>query len=363
MIFKYCHPTQRQELAFISKTWSENLQAFAEDYQLDLYNCFLRDDIDPVSLLMNTSRKYRYLHLGYSITSQSPDVTKRFLSTLGKDVQFLDLTTDGMKLLEDPDSLMMFPQLKELTLWKIGDLARFEQFPESLEHIHTNQLSIMELTKDIEPLQKIKNLKSWTADKAQLKGGLDALIQIAAQFGTISSSIFSLNETFQLFLESLQDLENIYLKFSNNFIGTPVVTFADVTEISLKGQPKTFTQFNEFPNLRSIDISWDRNQNATSSCFNFHQKVVCPKVEELRIDWIRDRTCMGCFRTLIDSFPNMKKLILNHCRFGNEHIKYICFKLPKLKHLEIESNQVSSRFFVAKRSYLEYPLDFTSVQR
>lgn len=291
---------------------------------------------------MNTTRKYRYLRLGDHVTSQSPEVTKLFLSHLGQQLQVLDISSnDASKLLEDPDSLSMFPQLKKLTVRKLGDLTKFEKFPESLEHVHMHQLSIMEQTKEIEHLRKIKKLKLWTADSVQIKGGLDALIAIAAQFATISSVVFDLDESLQILLESLQSLENIYLKLSTNFIGNPTVEEEDVIEILLKREPHTFSKFDEFSNLRSIHVSWDRNRQAVSSCFYMHRKVLCPTVEEVHLNFVKDRTCMGCFRFLIDSYPNLKKLVLWHCRIGNEHVKDICFKLPQLKHLEIESNVVS----------------------
>lgn len=298
---------------------------------------------------MNTTRKYRYLQLGDHVSSQSPEVTKRFLSHLGKDVQFLDISSDdAMKLLEDPDSLLMFAQLKKLTVSRLSELTKFEKFPESLEHVHVQQLSIVENTKDIVPLCKIKNLVFLTADSVQVKAELNVLVRMAAQpcTCTINPTIFNLDESLKILLESLTYLEHIQLKLRSNFIRNPTVTIEDVTGIQLKREPHTFVKFAEFHNLQWINISCLHN-GFRPSCFSFHQKVLCQKVEELEIDFGNNNTCLGCFRSFIDSCPNLKKVVFSHVCLEHVYIKHICYKLPQLNHLEIndlELERVSSTF-------------------
>uniref|UniRef100_A0A336M4L9 CSON010611 protein n=1 Tax=Culicoides sonorensis TaxID=179676 RepID=A0A336M4L9_CULSO len=345
MVFKYLSSKDRiNNLSFVSKSWAENLQFFTEDYELHLYDCYLKEETEPYSILMNPTRKYRFLKLGHQFTSENPLLVSRLLSHLGKYVHILDISsTDGFSSLKESNSLLMFPELKKLIVTKMSDLMKFDIFPESLEHIHVNQLSVMEQTKEVDHMKKIKNLRCWTSELIQIKGGLDALVEIASQFGTISTTIFNLDEKLKELLESLQTLDNIYLKLSTNFIDTPVVQINDVIGIELKEAPKSFLKFNELPHLKSIHFRWDINQHPESPCYDNHEVQVCSNVEEIEIKWIRDRTCMGCFRTLIDSLPNLKKLILLDCKFENEHFKYVCFKLPHLKQLEVESNQIDSQ--------------------
>lgn len=307
---------------------------------------------------MNSLRKYRYLCLGDQVTSESSDMTRSFLSHMGKHVQVLDISSDhAIKLLSDnPEVLSMFSQLKKVIVRKVRELGHFKSFPETLEHVHVQQLSVMEKTEDFENLRRIKNLKTLTSDTVQIEGGLDALVQIAAQFSTISTTIFSLDETLELLLKSVQDLNCIYLKCSTNFIGIPAITVEDVTALILKRVPKTFVKFNEFPNLRSIHITWDEDPYEDEHCYNFHRMSLCPKVEELKIVDNTSKTCMGCFRTLIDSLPNIRKLELINCLYDKQHVKYICFKLPQLRELEVTctGNVVSSFFALILKGFIGF---------
>ncbi|XP_063704677.1 uncharacterized protein LOC134834074 [Culicoides brevitarsis] len=337
IIFGHCHPKQRREIALVCTNWAETLQSFAEDYQLHLHDCYLHRDIEPVSLFFNSRRKYRYLKLGENITSHHQLLTTAFLSHLGENVQCLDVS-QAMKLINASEFHLMFPQLRKLTIRKLGDL--YENCPETLEHVHVQQLSIMEKTEDMERLRKIKNLKFLTAERVQIKGGLDALVLIAAQFATISTKIFSLDEKLKEYLESVQSLENVYFKCTTNFINNPTILFEEVTELYFKRPPSSYNNLNLFPNLKVLHILWDRDIASLSSCFFMHEKIICPTVEELKMENIKERNCMACFRFMIDCFPNLKSLYLLNTVFGNDNFKHICFKLPQLKKLELESNEL-----------------------
>uniref|UniRef100_A0A336MNR4 CSON003556 protein n=1 Tax=Culicoides sonorensis TaxID=179676 RepID=A0A336MNR4_CULSO len=330
MVFEYFTLKDRRDnLSFVSKSWAENLQSFTEDYQLHLYDCYLMEEIDPYSVLIKSTRKYRFLKLGKHFTSENPELVSRLLGHLGKHLHVLDISsTDEFSSLNESISLLMFAELKKLIVTKMSDLTKFDIFPESLEHIHVNQLSIMEQTKEVEHLKKIKNLRIWTSELINFKVEKD-------EFGESSTTIFSLNVKLKEILESLQTLDNIYLKVSTNFIGTPVVQIDAVIGMEFQEQPKTFLSFSDLPNLKSIIFLYD-SLHTKSPCFDNHEVNICAKVEELKIIWDY-KSCIGCFTTFIDSFPNLKKLTFLCCKCENEQFKYICSKLPHLKHLEVES--------------------------
>uniref|UniRef100_A0A336M226 CSON010611 protein n=1 Tax=Culicoides sonorensis TaxID=179676 RepID=A0A336M226_CULSO len=350
MIFSYCTPKERRDnLSFVSKSWAENLQSFTEDYQLDLYDCYLKEEIDPFSVLFNSTRQYRFLKLGKEITSENVDLYSRLLSHLGKHVHVLEFASSKViSILKESNFLLMFPVLKKLIVTRMFHLTKFNFFPESLEHIHVNQLSVMEQTKEVDHLKKIKNLHLWTSELINFRVGKEALSES-------SSTIFSLNEKLKEILESLQTLDNIYLKVSTNFIGTPVVQIDDVIGMEFQRKPKTFLSFSDLPNLKSIIFMYGSLGHPKSACFDNHKVNICAKVEELKISWDYKK-CTECFTTFIDSVPNLKKLTFLCCECENEQFKYICSKLPQLKHLEVDSyiSRTNFKVFCEKLPNIEF---------
>lgn len=340
MIFSYCTSSERREIAFVCKEWDENLQSFAKDYELILNDCYLRDDIEPVSLLMKSSRKYRYLVLGSDATSESPEITKRLLSHLGQHVEVLDISCDHkMKLLDDPDSLLLFPHVKQLRIKELARITQFDKFPKTLEELNVEELSDVEHTNVVDHLRKIKKLKKWTADIVKLT---KAAAEMAPKLDESITITLTLDDSLKDVLKEILDLEKLSVGGTINLLGNSLMKIEDITEIRSSNDPKTFTRFGEFPNLISIHISWD--ENSYTSCFNYHDVVLCPKVWELVMDGVNNRTCMACFRTLSESFPKLQKLNLLKTELRNEHFKYICFKLPQLKFLGFDSSWVSEFF-------------------
>uniref|UniRef100_A0A336MSK6 CSON005917 protein n=1 Tax=Culicoides sonorensis TaxID=179676 RepID=A0A336MSK6_CULSO len=338
MIFSYCTPKERRDnLSFVSKSWAENLQSFTEDYQLDLYDCYLKEEIDPFSVLIKSTRQYRFLKLGKHVSSENSELVSRLLSHLGKHVHVLKVasTEEILSLLKDSNPLLMFPELKKLIVKKISDLKKFDIFPESLEHIHIKELSVLEQTKEVDHLKKVKNLRFWTSKLINFKVGKDAS-------GELSTTIFCLDEKLKEILESMQTLDNIYLTISTNLLEKAGVQIDDVIGVRFQGKPKVFPNINKLPNLRSIILSWRVFAKSELPCVGYHKLKICSKVKELKINW-NNKSCIRCFTTFIVSFPNLKKLVLLHCEFKNEQFKYICSKLPHLKHLEVESSNINGK--------------------
>uniref|UniRef100_A0A336KXF8 CSON001009 protein n=1 Tax=Culicoides sonorensis TaxID=179676 RepID=A0A336KXF8_CULSO len=329
MVFSYCTPKDRRDnLSFVSKSWAEKLQSFTEDYQLHLYDCCVKKELEPFSVLIKSTRQYRFLKIGKDVDFLNCKIGSRLLGHLGKHVCVLEIKSpyEIKSLLDDSNPLLMFPKLNKLIVTKMSDLTGFDAFPESLEHIHVKELSMVEPTKEVEHLKKIKNLRFWTSELIKFKDEKDES----------STTILSVDEKLKEILESVQSLDNIDLKLSTNLIGTPVVPIDDVIGITIKGKPKKFLTFSDLPNLKSI-IQMDKPLTLIKSCFAFHEVNLFPKVEELQITWCFD-LCIKCFTTFIDSFPNLKKLAFLYCSCETEQLNYICVKLPQLKHLEVDSS-------------------------
>lgn len=323
----------------VCKDWAEKLRHFHEDFHIHLNHCYLRNDIEPVSLLMNSTRHCHSLSLSNDIHTETTEVPNRFLSHFGKDVQDLDIRWLDRKFLEKPNFLLFSPQLKKLTVGKLSLLSYFKWFPEKLEHVHLDRLYITDRTDKFQFLRNIKNLKLLTANMVEIKGSMQAYVAISPKF-----MFFALEEDLKSLVESMHHFDCIWIKCNTNFIGTPTITLDDVSGIEFQGEPSTFFAFNEFRNLRSVRISWKGNQQPVLFCFNFHRAVLCPKVVEFTMDNNKKQSCIGCFNILIDSFPNLEKIVLTNSKVTNLHVKYMCLKLPQLKHLETDGETVSDSF-------------------
>lgn len=287
---------------------------------------------------MKSTRHYYSLSLR-QIHFETRLAPLELLIHLGKHVQELEMSMLGARFLQDPDLLLFFPKLKKLSLVDLQMLTYFERFPETLEHVHLELLSIIEWTERFEMLKLIKNLKVLTSDSV--------CVVPVAQFVSYRGSrttVFSLDEHLKDILESMQSLRHITLKCDTNFIDAPALTLDDVCGIDFQRAPTTFHQFNKFVHLRSIHILWGKDQIPPLFCFNFHQATLCPKVVELQIIGNKQQACIDCFKSLIDSCPNVEKIVLKNWGMTNQHVKHICFKLPKVKHLEVDGKTVSDSF-------------------
>lgn len=196
----------------------------------------------------------------------------------------------------------------------------------------------MEEEKDtIEILRKIKNLKILTSETVQMK---------RINFDAMSSSktrVFNVDGNLKSLVESLQfwHYTELNCHIKSNLIGTSAISLGDLFGIEIHGALTTFHQFNKFPNLRYILITWTTTPNQEPFCFNSHQAAVCPTVKCLTMSNYK-QPCIECFKALIDSFPNVIDLMLKRSDITNQHIKYICYKLPKLEQLEADTCNVSS---------------------
>lgn len=344
---------------------SENMQRLNDDDMLHITKCNLQSDLPPVSTLMNSSHQYRKLHLGHNITSENPELAKKLFEHLGQHVQELNMTFsvyhESLPLLQEPDFLLLFPELRSLYVDSMERLNKFQKFPELLEDVRIEELSIEEMPQVLDYLNKnISNLKSLTTDML--------LMQLSSEDDEMDPGLtrfFSSDDSCDKVLQSIQEFL-VWIKVTTNFVSNPMIKLEDVTEFFTedgnnlaKGFRKPtatdFFSFSLFPNLTSIELKWDKEfymptNNAGITCYHTHETVVCPKVNNLEFESLI-YLCTGCWRSIIDSLPNLTSLSLLDNEFSINQIKYIFYKLPQLKHLAVEDMVVSDKFLICSTFY------------
>lgn len=304
----------------VCKGWADVLQYF----HVDLHHCYLRDDLEPVSFLMSSTRRYHSMYLGPEIHTDSTEVQTRFLAHLGREVQVLDISSMDVKFLKDPNFLLFFPQLKKLTVTKLDSLCALKSFPNTLEHVHSKILFTME---NLERLHSIKSFNLLTSDSIQW--GTNWLY---ANNNVSTTRTYTLDENLEVLLK-FHTLRDVNFICNTNFIDAPTITFNDVLGMNVEAPPSIFSSLDIFPNLQSLCIKWRAGWDPEPYCFNFHQPLLCVGVTELEIARDSCQRCFWCFRSIIDSFPNVKKIVLRNGDIINQRLKYIFFKMPNLIHL------------------------------
>lgn len=338
---------------------SENMQQLNDDDTLYISECNLQNDLPPVSTLMNSSHQYRKLCLGQNITCENPELAKKLFEHLGQHVQELNMTYSvylkSLALLQEPDFLLLFPELRSLYVDSMKRLGEFQKFPQFLEHVRTEELDIEEMPHVLDYLNKnISNLKSLTTDRLLLQ-----LSSVKDEMNPVTR-FFSTDDSCDKVLQSIQEFL-VWIKVTTNFVANPMIKLEDVTEFITedgntlaKGFRKpTATElfsFSLFPNLTSIELKWDKDfymptNQAGTTCYHAHETVLCPKVNHLEFESLI-YLCTGCWKSIIDSLPNLTTLSLLDNEFSIDQIKYIFYKLPQLKHLAVEDMVVSDKFLI-----------------
>lgn len=341
----------RKNIILVSKKWYDILQdkCFFNDNHLKLYNCVLKNGIPPISIFEKSTRKFYNLFLGANIKCCDPDLAKKMLIQLGSNVHCLDIIPDALEPLGCYSLKNFFPNLKELVLNEICHVALFNTFPDELEHLHLKKLSVvLQGNRQIECLQKIPNLKKITADSVRLDEYIfNSASKEKHQF------LIKVDQHLQEALIKLNSSErqNLYVKFNASFLLLDEeLKVDDVSGLEFSGRESfQFRELRSFQNLKSLTISWDVNSRPISSddtCFYEHESIFLPNIQELKLNWMKWRNCIRCFHSMIYSFPNLKKLIIYHNEITDEHVKFVCCKLPNLEHLEVESNQISNDIII-----------------
>lgn len=341
-IFAYLTPKERRSASLVSKSWLSMLQyaTFRKDYTLTLVDCHIDESHPFVAMACNCMRSFSTLKIGGKISWIREITVREVLEKIGPGVQELIISNVNMEFLNQIHPLQYFTGLKILKVKDIHLTKEFPKFPETLDEIHVEYLQTMEPRDIVKRLTDAK-ISCLKATVCRLEGGLGDLIKIAKIFQDVAYTLVTLDPALQSLLAELSNepTRNISINCSNNFFEPFPVTIENITCLKMREGIKTFEPIKKFPNLIGLDVILVVNNEL--GCFFGHEVILKPKLTMFRIVNTCKKTCMHCFRTMIDSFPNLETLVLQNVEFKDEHIKIINFNLRKLVKLDIIGNKVS----------------------
>lgn len=349
-IFSYLSPRDRRNAALVCKNWLDVTQhvSFATDYTLQFTDFHFDDSLTLVKVFDNCIRTFPYLKMFGRISWTSEEVIRRVLKNIGPGVIDFKSDCDWLEFLQMIQPLQYFPNLKTLRVRDVNFIRQFPNLPPSLEHIHVDYLQNMEPKNIVDQLKKHPGLKNITANVCRLEGGLGYLIRLAQVFQEAAHTFVNLDFQLKMLLIELNDeyTQNVSINCNNNFLEDKNISIDDVTCIKVRQGIKTYEPLQRFPNLVGLDVIYE--PNIEFICFFGHNIFLLPKLTMFRMSNTKN-TCMHCFRTMIDSFPNLQKLVLQDCCFRDEHFKVINQKLVKLQKLEIKSNKLTDAIIFGDR--------------
>lgn len=266
-----------------------------------------------------------------------------FMIKYGKFVKRLDLININSTYL--PRIVRRFPYLQTLSVDSLECVEAMETLPSTIETLIVKKVDAFDTTACIDDLlEESKNLKHLIFKKTRMlfEDGEPKHIVIRIKDWEpkyITSRKITCSESLNNFALRFGSI-NLYFQNLNVAERTEIDT-KDVYKISIEGSNDNrfdLYALADLPNLRTLVI-----YELGNPCMEFHQQIVMPTVKKFILA-VRTDVCQFCFKTIIDSFPNLAALTVFKGAITNDFMTILSDNCKNLKSLHVDVHADVERY-------------------
>lgn len=343
---------------------------FTQNFPLTLHCCQLNDRYPPLSLLLESNRRFPCLVFGKVQWSYDSDEFKKqteglnlvlvaALRILNEEATRVTFTPDSYGW--PPNILKYFPCIEELEVPRLEDLLKFDTFPDTIKIVRiidepeeAEQNSFLyqdQLYMDIKVvriLNYMRNLQSLYVK--QLNINVRTYFFNELDETTESNPIKQVNEDLISIVDMAkekaeeqgiftEELNLLKLRTNTDIFRTESLCFNDITALWTTLERDDPHLFPKMTNLQELYILSADNltEKCDEKCFFHHEGINCPSIKLVSIKDATDY-CNFCMTYLLESCPNLETLEIGCVR--DKILKIIFEDVPNLKRLTFNSDRL-----------------------
>lgn len=386
-ILQYLPPGDRREASLTCRRFFDASQhpRFLTDRHLHFHYCMIAEKVPPVSVFMQSRRKFNALTLSHFNCEKPID---KFWLSVGDTIEYLEFNgfCDFGSYL--PTMLNRFQSLKTLKLDCSFEFNRpfVCQLP-TVERLiltfNTHGYGTNE-DSDEDDLLSYHNLIAAMPKLKHIEllvycGSYDALLQFVIKYSTkIRALTFRVmpNDApmLQNFMRCIGRMRSIKLEsmcityLGNNWAPLEKLvekqsqlTYLDIGartfpskrlpmikrfEISLDKGVQTFEQLGLMENLQTLIVLGSYGE---TNCFFGHKVIPERKIREIQLHDLKFRLCLNCFEAMVQSCPQLQVFHSSGNYLENSHVVLLQKYSTRLKELRIsDRTQITDEFLISK---------------